>query len=37
LVVVDIDREGDLVDNLEGIFKGALEGGDDHNRVDVSL
>jgi hypothetical protein len=36
-VIVDVNGERDLVDDLEGIFEGVLEGGDDHNRVDISL
>jgi hypothetical protein len=37
LVVVDVDRKRDLVDNREGIFESVLEGGDDYDWVDVAF
>ena len=37
LVVVDVDREGDVVDDLEGVLEGPLEGADDDDGVDVAL
>jgi hypothetical protein len=36
-VIVDIDGEGNLFDDLEGIFQGVLEGGNDHNGVNVTF
>ena len=36
-VVIDVDWEGDLVDDFEGVFQGVLEGGNYYNRVDVAL
>jgi hypothetical protein len=37
LVVIDIDRCGNLVDNLDGILQGTLESGNDDNGVDIAL
>lgn len=37
LVIVDVDREGDVFDDLEGVLEGALEGGNDDDGVDVAL
>lgn len=37
LVVVDIDRQRDLLDDLKGVFKGSLKGGNDDDRVDVTI
>jgi hypothetical protein len=37
LVVVDVDRVGDLVDDGEGVLEGPLEGRDDDDGVDVAL
>ena len=37
LVVVDVDIDGDLVDDLEGIGKSLLESLDDYDGVDVAL
>lgn len=37
LVVVNIDGQGDLLDDLEGVLKGALECGDNDNGVDVAV
>jgi hypothetical protein len=37
LVIVDIDGEGNLFDDLESVFQGAFEGGNDHNGVNVAF
>ena len=37
LVVVDVDGVGDLLDDLERVVEGALEGRDDDDGVDVSF
>jgi hypothetical protein len=36
-IIVDVDREGNLVDDFEGVFQGGFEGRDDYNGVDISL
>ena len=37
LVVVDVDGDGDALDDLEGLFEGFVVGGDDDDGVDVAL
>jgi hypothetical protein len=37
LLVVDIDGQGDLLDDFKGILEGALEGGDDDDGVYVAV
>ena len=37
LVVVDVDGDGDALDDLEGLLEGFVVGGDDDDGVDVAL
>ena len=37
LVVIDVDRQGDVIDNLQRILERSLEGSDNIDRVDISF